>query len=69
MLLSLTVTALMFPLMPLTKMLEGYGVAGPLVFGTVIAPVLQNWFPFTTVWLFTVCVMEPLLVWKLTVPL
>ena len=36
-------------------------MAGPLRLGIVIAPVLQNWFPFTTVWLFTVCVMEPLL--------
>jgi hypothetical protein len=44
-------------------------VAAPLVLGMVIAPWLQNWFPFTTVWLFTVCVMNPLLVWKLTVPL
>ena len=37
--------------------------------GTVNGPVLQNVFPITAVWLFTVCTTLPLLEMKLTVPL
>ena len=44
-------------------------MAAPAVLGTLIGPWLQNWFPVSTVWLFTTCVTIPLPVWKLTVPL
>lgn len=50
---SETVTFEMLPVSALTKILDGYGEAAPTVLGTVIAPVLQNWFPATVVWLST----------------
>ena len=54
--LSVAVTLVTCPASPLTKMFDGYGVAGADRSGTVIVPVLQYVVPVTTVALSTRCV-------------
>jgi hypothetical protein len=66
---SVTVTLPRLAGAPLTMMFEGYGVAGLGSGFTVMAPVLQYWFPVTVVVVFTRWLTDPLLVANAAVPL
>src|SRR5262249_39010174 len=64
-----TVTLLIVPDSPETKMFDGYGVATALSLRVTPESELQNWLPLTVVWLLAVWIRVPMLVPKLDVPL